>query len=75
MSDTLITELADKLAADTLKAMDDLGDDRLHEDIARVLGASSQGMEEAFLTAIRIRLAERRARQFLQDRLTAHDGA
>ena len=67
MSMKVMEELADKLAADTIKAMDALGDDRLHEEVAKVLGASSATSEEAFLTSIRIRLAERRARQFLTD--------
>ncbi|SDX97900.1 hypothetical protein [Citreimonas salinaria] len=67
MSDKVLTELADALAADTIKAMDTLGDDRLFEEVAKVLGASSQTSEEAFMTSIRIRLAERRARRFLED--------
>lgn len=67
MSEKVLTELADALAADTLKAMDTLGDDRLYEEVARVLGASSQTSEEAFMTSMRIRLAERRARTFLED--------
>jgi hypothetical protein len=67
MSNKVLTELADALAADTIKAMDTLGDDRLHEEVAKVLGASSQTSEEAFMTSIRIRLAERRARAFLND--------
>lgn len=67
MSEKVLTELADALAADTIKAMDALGDERLYEEVARVLGASSQTSEEAFMTSIRIRLAERRARSFLND--------
>ncbi|MGR3495802.1 hypothetical protein [Citreimonas sp.] len=71
MSDKVLTQLADALAADTIKAMDTLGDDRLYEEVAKVLGASSQTSEEAFMTAIRIRLAERRARTFLEDHVKA----
>ena len=67
MSIKVLEELADKLAADTLKAMDALGDDRLYEAVAKVLGASSQTAEEAYLTSMRIRLAERRGRAFLND--------
>ncbi len=70
MADVL-KELADKLAADTIKAMDALGDDRLYEQVAKVLGASSQTSEEAYLTSIRIRLAERRGRQFLNEHVKA----
>ena len=67
----VLQELADKLAADTIKAMDALGDDRLYEQVAKVLGASSQTSEEAYLTSIRIRLAERRGRQFLTEHVQA----
>lgn len=63
----VLQDLADKLAADTMKAMDALGDDRLFEEVAKVLGASSQTAEEAYLTSMRIRLAERRGRQFLNE--------
>lgn len=65
MSDKVLLELADKLAADTIKAMDALGDDTLYEQVAKVLLATSQTSEEAYLTSIRIRMAERRAREFL----------
>lgn len=70
MADVL-TDLADKLASDTIKAMDALDDDQLYEQVAKVLGASSQTAEEAYLTSIRIRLAERRGRQFLTDHVKA----
>ncbi|SLN65637.1 hypothetical protein [Roseisalinus antarcticus] len=67
-----ITEdIADDLARETIDAMDKLGDDRLFEEIAKSIGASSQTTEEAFLTAIRVRLAERRARKLLAERLAA----
>lgn len=67
----VLNDLADKLAADTIKAMDALGDELLYEHVAKVLGASSQTSEEAFLTSIRIRLAERRGRQFLNEHVKA----
>lgn len=61
----LLEDLTDKLADDTLNAVDDLGDDTLIRKIAAELGASSPTMEEAFMTSIRFRSAERRARRFL----------
>ncbi|KMK67635.1 hypothetical protein [Puniceibacterium sp. IMCC21224] len=64
---SFVTELADELANDTLKAMDDTGEDRLYVEVAKVLAASSTTLEEAFVTAIRVRLAERRARVYLND--------
>ena len=68
---SVTTELADKLAADTIEAMERLGDPRLFEEIAKSLGSSSQTAEEAFLTSIRVRLAEKRARALLAERLAA----
>ena len=65
----VIEDLADKLAADTVAAMDELNEPRLFEEIAKSLGSSSQTTEEAFLTAIRVRLAERRARALLEEKL------
>ncbi|MHA6344172.1 hypothetical protein [Roseivivax sp. CAU 1761] len=70
-----VADLADRLAQDTLKAQDALGEDRLYVEIARVIGASSTTLEEAFLTAIRVRLAERAGRAFLLDRVRRAKGA
>ena len=64
---SVVDDLADKLARDTIKAMDALGDENLPDQVAAVLGASSPSSEEIFRAAVRIRLAERRARNFLND--------
>ncbi|WP_323769976.1 hypothetical protein [Antarctobacter sp.] len=64
---SVVDDLADKLARDTIKAMDVLGDENLPDQVAAVLGASSPSSEEIFRAAVRIRLAERRARGFLND--------
>ena len=61
----IVETLAAKLAEDTLKAMDELGEDRLFTEVGEILAASSQTLEEAYLTEVRVRLAERQARQFL----------
>ena len=71
MASTLDT-LAAKLAEDTLKVMDETGQDRLFVEVGDVLAAASQSLEEAFLTEVRVRLAERKARQFLIKKLTEH---
>ncbi|WP_353472639.1 hypothetical protein PVT71_01045 [Salipiger sp. H15] len=68
---SLTQELADKLAEDTFKVMKLTGDDRFFMEVAKVIGASSTTLEEAFLTSVRVRLAERRARAFLVERLNA----
>ena len=63
----LADELGDKLAIDVLKVVDKLGDDDLIAEVAKVLGASSTPTEEAFMSSIRVRQAEARARAFLRD--------
>jgi len=77
-----IETLAQKLAVDTLKVQDATGEDRLYVEVGQVLGAASQSLEESFLTEMRVRLAERKAREFLnqkvvamQAQLEAKDGA
>ncbi|KUP92597.1 hypothetical protein [Tritonibacter horizontis] len=64
-----LDRLAAQLAEDTLKVQDALEEDRIYMEVAQVLGAASQSLEEAYLTEIRVRLAERTAREFLTTRL------
>ncbi|MFV2003055.1 MAG: hypothetical protein ACC619_08745 [Paracoccaceae bacterium] len=61
----LVDTLADDLAKETLEAVEKSGNEKLVREMADVIGASSPTMEEAFLTAIRVRRAERRARDML----------
>jgi hypothetical protein len=55
---TDIAGIADKLALEVIAAAEALDDDRLVNEIAQVLGASSPSTEEAFRTAARVRMAE-----------------
>ncbi|WP_122073664.1 hypothetical protein [Pseudophaeobacter sp. EL27] len=64
-----IEKLGEKLAIDTIKVQDAIGEDRFYMEVAQVLGAASQSLEEAFLTEIRVRLAERKARDFIAEKL------
>lgn len=66
-----IEGLGDELAKDVLEAQDELGDDRFYEKVARVLMESSPTLQETFMTSIRIRLAERRARAFFARAMAA----
>ncbi|WP_101069127.1 hypothetical protein [Roseovarius salinarum] len=67
-----ITEdLADKLAIDTLKAVDATGDEDLIKEVSETLGATSQTAQEAFLTSVRVRRADNRARAYLLERVKA----
>ena len=68
---SLIDQLAEELSADVMAAMEELDDDRLHEAVGKVLLAASPTVQEAFMTAMRFRLAERRGRRFLEQALKA----
>ena len=68
---SFIQDLADDLAKDVIAAMDELKDDRFYEEVGKVLLAASPTLQEAFMTSIRIRLAERRGRDFLDRTLKA----
>ncbi|MDZ4136793.1 MAG: hypothetical protein U1D06_14570, partial [Paracoccaceae bacterium] len=57
---------------DTIAAMAELDDDRFYEKVARVVGAASPTLQEAFMMSIRVRLAERRGRDFLVNALAAN---
>jgi hypothetical protein len=66
-----IQVLADDLARDVLAGSVDLDDAYFYEKVAKVVGASSPTLQEAFMTSIRIRLAEKRGREFLEKALAA----
>jgi hypothetical protein len=68
---SVVEELADRLASDVLAAQDELGDDRFYEKVAKVIGDLSPTTQEAFMTAIRVRLAEKRGRAFLDATVNA----
>ena len=69
-----LQELADQLADDVLAAESELDDDRFYEKISQVLLAASPTFQEAYMTSIRVRLAERRGRDFLVKALAAKRG-
>ncbi len=68
-------DLADQLAQDALKAEEITGDTRIVDDLATMMGATSQTAEEAFLTAVRVRRANAKARRMLADRVKAFKAA
>jgi hypothetical protein len=55
-----------------LAVQKEVGDDRLFMKVGEVLGASSQTLEDAFLTAIRTRMAEIQGSDFLVKQIKAH---
>ena len=70
---SVIEDLADKLAADAIEAAEAMDDDKLIMDIANLMGSSSQITEEAFLSAVRGRMAAKRGREMLNQRIAAFE--
>ncbi|MGO4917011.1 hypothetical protein [Pseudogemmobacter sp. W21_MBD1_M6] len=63
-----VIAMADELAVEAIEIAKRTGDDLLVDQIAEVVGASSSTLQEAFMTAVRVRRAEERARAILADR-------
>ncbi|MDW4497847.1 hypothetical protein R5H30_07635 [Sulfitobacter sp. D35] len=68
-------DIADDLARETLKIIEATGDDAIVKQVADTIGGSSQTMEEAYLTAVRVRRAEKRARELLSQHGKAPDAS
>jgi len=64
MSDYTLTT-ANELADLALAEQEASGNEKIVMEIGEVLGASSQTLQEAYLTAVRVRRAEARARELL----------
>ncbi len=56
-----LEQIADNLAREVLEVEEVTGDEDLVNEVMKTIGASSTTLEEAFLTAVRIRRAEARA--------------
>ncbi|PFG63376.1 hypothetical protein AXZ77_1983 [Thioclava sp. ES.031] len=65
----LIDELAEKLATDTMEAMRKYDDDRLFMEVSNYIGTSSPSLQEAYITACRLHMAEQRGREFFERKL------
>ena len=63
----MLIQVADGLARDVLEVVRETGDEDIIDEVKKSIGASSTTLEEAFLTAVRIRRAEDRARALLED--------
>ena len=72
-----VDEVANELAALALADEERSGDDKIVAQVSEILGASSQTLQESFLTFVRVRRAEVRAREMLgaRARAQAADGA
>ena len=68
MSDNYVERVAGEIADLALADEERSGDEKIVQQIGNILGSSSQTLEEAFLTAVRVRRAETRARELLAER-------
>lgn len=63
----ILTQVADKLAQEVLEVERETGNEDLVEEVKKAIGASSTTLEEAYMTAVRVRRAETRARALIED--------
>ncbi|WP_019953742.1 hypothetical protein [Yoonia vestfoldensis] len=68
MADAYVDKVANELADLALADQARTGDIAIVDQIGELLGASSQILQETYLTAVRVRRAEARARTLLADR-------
>lgn len=71
MADSYVDKVAGELADMALADADATGDEKIVDMISEILGASSQTLQEAYMTAVRVRRAEGRARELLAKRAGA----
>jgi len=62
-------ELGIALAEDVLKAVAETGDESFIAEVNKIVEASSSGLQEAFMAAIRAQRASVRAREHLEAKL------
>lgn len=65
MADDIMAAVADELAQQALEIWEVTKDDDIFDQVTKIIGTSSQTLEEAFKTAVRVRRAEKRAREML----------
>ena len=65
---SILDDIADRLAQEALVIADATNNDSFTDDVAKIIGASSATMEEAFLTSVRVRRAEKRAMELMAQR-------
>ena len=68
----ILEDIAFALARDVIDAMEETGDDRLFDRTSKLVADSSSTLHEAFITAVRVLRADRRAREFVAQERKAH---
>ena len=74
MAEQILFDVADELAQKALEIFEKTGDEDIFDEVTKIIGTSSQTLEEAFKTSVRVRRAEKRALTMLAERLAALDG-
>lgn len=71
----LADDLADKLAARVIAHVEKTGDEEIIKIMSNSIGDSSQTLQEAFVTSVRVQRAAIRADKQLKARIAAYDKA
>jgi hypothetical protein len=71
MAEDLQAHVANELALEVLQLVKDTGDEDIVDEVKKVIGASSTTLEEAYMTAVRVRRAESRALELLAKKRAA----
>ncbi|GIT92246.1 hypothetical protein JANAI62_27030 [Jannaschia pagri] len=69
---SIANTLADKLATDVIRHVEATGDEEMITIMAQTLGDSSQTLQEAFITSVRVQRAAIRANRLLKKRIAQH---
>ncbi len=69
MAEQVLFDVADELARKALEIWEKTGDEDIFDEVTQIIGTSSQTLEEAFKTSVRVRRAENRALRMLAKRL------
>jgi hypothetical protein len=64
---SILETIADQLAQEALAFAEETGDEDVIDKMSRYIGTSSPTFQEVFNTAVRMRRAELRGRQFLAE--------
>jgi len=63
----MLERVADELAKEVLELSEATGNLDLADEVKKIIGTSSTTLEEAYLTAVRVRRAEKRALEHLAE--------
>lgn len=71
MAEQILFDVADELAQKSIEIFEKTGDEEIFAEVTKIIGSSSQTLEEAYKTAVRVRRAQLRALDMLAKRKAA----